>query len=165
MRESSSTLGERDARTLRRFERLVAAVVVALVAARGRDDAWPFIVWPMYASTHPTPPRRVSETELRLVSRDGDVRRLLPPQVFTHVELELARRVATQAFVEGPDRERYRTVLLRRLAPLLEEHDVVEVEGWTLGWTTDPMAVPPFDRARPDQEILLGGLRPLDERR
>ena len=148
----------KDARVLRRFERLLLAIVVLLVAAHGRDDAWPFVVWPMYARCHPTPPRRVSETELRLLSREGAVLRLLPAQVFTHVELELGRRVATQAFVEDADRERYRAVLLRRLRPLLEEHDVVEVQAWSLSWTADPMTVPPFDRARPDEAILLGRL-------
>ena len=164
MNDAAPELTEHDARVLRRFERLLVAVVVLLVAAHGRDAAWPFVVWPMYARTHPTPPRRVSETEVRLVSRDGDVVRLLPAQVFTHVEIELGRRVATAAFADDPEAEHHRRVLLRRLRPLLEEHDVVEVQAWTLSWTADPMAVPPFDRARPDEEIMLGRLRLPDGR-
>ena len=82
-----------------------------------------------------------------------------------HVEIDLGRRIAAQAFVEQPGVEQYRRVLLRRLGPLLEERDVVEVQGWALSWTVDPMAVPPFDLARPEQAILLGRIhvpnRPL----
>ena len=127
------------------------ALVILLVAAHGRNEAWPFIVWPMYARGYPPPPPRVSETELRLVCRDGEVMHLLPARLFTHVEIDLGRRVAAQAFVEQPGVEQYRSVLLRRLGPLLEERDVVEVQGWALSWTVDPMAVPPFDRARPEE--------------
>ena len=82
-----------DVRVLRRFECLLVVLVLLLVAAHGRDDAWPFIVWPMYARGYPPPPRLVSETELRLVSRDGAVMRLLPADLFTHVEIDLGRRI------------------------------------------------------------------------
>ena len=149
-------LPEDDLRLLRRFEWLLVALVILLVAAHGRDEAWPFIVWPMYARGYPPPPPRVSETELRLVCRDGEIMHLLPARLFTHVEIDLGRRIASQAFVEQPGVEQYRRVLLRRLGPLLEERDVVEVQGWALSWTVDPMAVPPFDRARPEEETLLG---------
>jgi hypothetical protein len=150
---------ENDARLVRRFEWLLVALVTLLVAAHGRDEAWPFIVWPMYAKGYPPPPQRVSETELRLVCRDGEVMHLLPARLFTHVEIDLGRRVAAQAFVEQPGVEQYRRVLLRRLGPLLKEKDVVEVQGWALSWTVDPTAVPPFDLARPEQAILLGRIR------
>jgi hypothetical protein len=161
----TSDLPEDDLRLLRRFEWLLVALVTLLVAAHGRDKAWPFIVWPMYARGYPPPPQRVSETELSLVCRDGEVMHLLPVRLFTHVEIDLGRRIAAQAFVEQPGVEQYRRVLLRRLGPLLEERDVVEVQGWALSWTVDPMAVPPFDLARPEQAILLGRIhvpnRPL----
>lgn len=156
------TLSDDDARALRHFERLLVVLVVLLVAAHGRDQAWPFIVWPMYARSFSPPPRRVSETELRLVSRDGEVTHVLPGRLFTPVEIDLGRRVAAQAFVQQPSTERYRAALLRRLGPLLAERDVVEIQGWTLSWTTDPAAVPPFDLAQPDEEILLGSIRVPD---
>lgn len=158
-RPETVELAEDDVRLLRRFEWLLVALVMLLVAAHGRNDAWPFIVWPMYARGYPPPPHLVSETELHLVCRDGEVIRLLPAGLFTHVEIDLGRRVATQAFVEQPSVERYRGVLLRRLEPLLQERDVVEIQGWTLSWTVDPTAVPPFDLARPEREILLGRMR------
>jgi len=152
-------LSDADTRLLRRFEWLLALIVVVLVAAHGRDYAWPFNVWPMYARSFPPPPRQVSEMELHLVSRDGEVVRLLPPNVFTHVEIELGRRVVAGAFGEQPNRDRYRAVLLRRLGPLLRERDVVQIQGWRLSWTTEPAAVPPFDLARPDEAKLLGRIR------
>ena len=71
MISETGDLPEDDARLLRRFEWLLVALVALLVAAHGRDEAWPFIVWPMYARGYPPPPPRVSETELRLVCRDG----------------------------------------------------------------------------------------------
>ena len=101
----------------------------------------------------------VSETELRLVSRDGQVTHLLPARLFTHVEIELARRVVEQAFVQQPGGEEYRAALFRKLGPLLAKRDVVEIQGWTLSWTTDPTAVPAFNFAAPDEEILLGRIR------
>ena len=110
----------------------------------------------MYARCFPPPPRRVSETELRLVARDGEILRLLPAQVFTHVEVDLARRVVREAFAPLPGAESYRAVLLRRLAPLVNARDVVEIQGWKLSWTADPMAVPPFYLTRPVEEALLG---------
>ena len=158
-RAETASLTDDDARLLRRFECLLVVLVVLLVVARGRDEAWPFIVWPMYADGYPPPPHRVSETELRLVCRDGEVVHLLPAQLFTHVEIELGRRVAAQAFVEQPGAEHYRNVLWRRLGPLLAERDVVDIEGWALSWTTDPAAVPPFELAQPEQETLLGRIR------
>jgi hypothetical protein len=153
-----------DARALRRFERLLVVLVLLLVAAHGRDLAWPFVVWPMYAWSFPPPPRRVSETELRLVGRDGEVTHLLPGRVFTQVEIDLARDVVTQAFVQQPGAEQYRAALLRKLRPLLAERDVVEIQGWTLSWATDPAAVPPFNLAAPDEEILLGRMRVSEDR-
>jgi hypothetical protein len=159
MMPETGDLTEDDVRLVRGFEWLLVALVTLLVAAHGRDEAWPFIFWPMYARGYPPPPQRVSETELRLVCRDGEVVHLLPARLFTHAEIDLGRRVAAQAFVEGPGVEQYRKVLLRRLGPLLEERDVVEVQGWSLSWTVDPMAVPPFDLARPEQAILLGRIR------
>jgi len=155
-------LSDDDARALRRFERLLVLLVVLLVAAHGRDLAWPFVVWSMYAQSFPPSPRRVSETELRLVSRDGEITHLLPGWLFTHVEIELGRRVAAQAFVEQPGVEQYRAALLRKLGPLLAERQVVEIQGWTLSWTTEPTAVPPFDLAVPDEEVLLGRMRVPD---
>jgi hypothetical protein len=164
-RAETGALPPEDARVLRRFACLLGVLVVLLVAAHGRDDAWPFIVWPMYARGYPPPPHRVSETELRLVSRDGAVMHLLPADLFTHVEIDLGRRIAAQAFGEQPSAEQYRRVILRRLRPLLERRDVVEIQGWTLSWTPHPTAVPPFDLARPDQELLLGRMRvPNDAR-
>jgi hypothetical protein len=156
---TSPALSADDARLLRRFEWLLVLLVVLLVAAHGRDDAWPFILWPMYARGYPAPPPRVSETELRLVSRDGAVMHLLPADLFTHAEVELGRRVVAQAFVAHPSAAQYRRVILRRLQPLLEKRDVVEIEGWRLSWTPRPTAVPPVDLARPEQEILLGRMR------
>jgi hypothetical protein len=158
-RAETAALPAEDARWLRRFECLLVVLVVLLVAAHGRDDAWPFIVWPMYARGYPPPPDQVRETELRLVSRDGAVMHLLPADVFTHVEIDLGRRIVAQAFVEQPSAEPYRRVILRRLRPLLEGRDVVEIEAWTLAWTPHPTAVPPFDLARPEQEMLLGRMR------
>jgi hypothetical protein len=158
-------LSEDDARALRRFERLVVVLVVLLVAAHGRDLAWPFVVWPMYARSFPPPPRRVSETELRLVSSDGEVTHLLPGRLFTDVEIDLARRVVGQAFVQQPGTEEYRAALFRKLGPIMAERDVVEIQGWTLSWTTDPTAVPAFNFAAPDEEILLGRIRVPDDRR
>lgn len=155
----SAALSAEDTRLLRRFECLLVVLVVLLVTAHGRDEAWPFIVWPMYARGYPPPPHQVGETELRLVSRDGAVMHLLPADLFTHVEIDLGRRIAEQAFVEQPSAEQYRQVILHRLRPLLERRDVVEIEGWTLSWTPHPTAVPPFDLARPDQEHLLGRMR------
>jgi hypothetical protein len=152
----TGNLPEDDVRLLRRFEWLLVALVTLLVAAHGRDEAWPFIVWPMYARGYPPPPQRVSETEVRLVCRDGQVMHVLPARLFTHVEIDLGRSIAAQAFVEQPGVEQYRRVLLRRLGPLLKERDVIEIQGWALTWTADPMAVPPFDLARPEGEILLG---------
>jgi hypothetical protein len=93
------------------------------------------------------------------VSRDGEITHLLPGRLFTHVEIELGRRVVEQAFVEQPGAEQYRAALLRRLGPLLAERNVVEIQGWTLSWTTEPTAVPPFDLAAPDEEVLLGRMR------
>ncbi len=148
-----------DVRVLRRFECLLVVLVLLLVAAHGRDGAWPFIVWPMYARGYPPPPGLVSETELRLVSRDGAVMRLLPADLFTHVEIDLGRRITVEAFTEQPSAAAYRRVILRRLRPLLEARGVVEIEGWTLSWTPQPTAVPAFDLARPEQEILLGRMR------
>lgn len=153
-----------DARLVRRFVCLLVVLVALIVLARGRDGAWPFITWSMYERGYPAPPRRVFETELRLVCRDGSVLRLLPAALFTHVEIDLARRVAAQAFAEQPCAEEYRRTILRQLRPLLEERDVVEIEGWTLSWTPHPTAVPPFDLARPEQEILLGRI-PVPEGR
>ena len=147
------------ARLLHRFEWLLAVLVLLLVAAHGRDDAWPFVVWPMYAKGYPPPPHRVSETELRLVSRDGAVIRLLPADLFTQVEVDLGRRVTAQAFDEQPAAAGYRRAILRQLRPLLEAREVVEIEGWTLSWTPQPTAVPPFDLARPEHESLLGRMR------
>ena len=158
MISETGDLPEDDARLLRRFEWLLVALVALLVAAHGRDDTWPFIVWPMYARGYPPPPSRVSETELRLVCRDGEVIHLLPAKLFTHVEIDLGRRIVAQAFVEQPALEHYRRVLLRRLEPLLEERDVVEVQGWALSWLVDPMAAPPFDYTRPEEEVLLGSI-------
>jgi len=158
-------LSEDDARALRRFEWLLVVLVVLLVAAHGRDLAWPFVGWPMYARSFPPPPRRVSETELRLVSRDGQVTHLLPARLFTHVEIELARRVVEQAFVQQPGGEEYRAALFRKLGPLLAKRDVVEIQGWTLSWTTDPTAVPAFNFAAPDEAILLGRIRVPGDRR
>jgi hypothetical protein len=135
-----------------------------LVAAHGRDLAWPFVVWPMWARGFPSPLRRFSETELRLVSRDGEITHLLPSRLLTRVEIGLARRVAAQAFIKQPEAEQYRAALLRMLGPLLTDLDVVEIQGWTLSWTTDPVAVPPFDLAAPDEEILLGRMRLRDDR-
>jgi len=146
-------------RLLRRVEWLLVALVALLVAARGRDEAWPFVTWPMYARGAPPPPQAVSETELRLVCRDGEVLRLLPAELFTHVEIELARRIAARAFVEQPSAEPYRQAILRQVRPFLEERDAVEIQGWTLSWTPHPTEVPPFDLARPDREILLGRMR------
>jgi hypothetical protein len=155
-------LSDDDARVLRRFERLLIVLVVLLVAAHGRDRAWPFVDWAMYARSFPPPPRRVSEIELRLVSRDGGVTHLLPGRLFTQVEIDLARCVIAQAFVQQPGTEQYRAALLRKLGPLLAERQVVEIQGWTLSWTTEPTAVPPFDLAVPDEEVLLGRMRVPD---
>jgi hypothetical protein len=147
------------ARLLRRFECMLVVLVLLLVAAHGRDDAWPFVVWPMYARGYPPPPPRVSETELRLVSRDGAVFRLLAADLFTPVEVDLGRRVAAGAFTEQPSAAGYRRAILSRLRPLLEARGVVEIEGWTLSWTPQPTAVPPLDLARPEDESLLGRMR------
>ena len=152
-------LSDDDARALRRFERLLIVLVLLLAVVHGRDPAWPFVVWAMYARSYPPPPRRVSETELRLVSRDGEVTHLLPGRLFTQVEIDLARCVVARAFAQQPSAEQYRAALLRKLGPLLAERDAVEIQGWTLSWTADPAAVPPFDLAAPDEEILLGRMR------
>ena len=157
-------LSNDDARALRRFERLLVVLVVLLVVAHGRDLAWPFVVWRMYDRGFASPLRRFSETELRLVRRDGEVTHLLPSRLLTRVETGLARLVTAQAFVKQPEAEQYRAVLLRMLGPLLTDLDVVEIQGWTLSWTTDPLAVPPFDLAAPDEEILLGRMRVPDNR-
>jgi hypothetical protein len=157
-------LSDDDARALRRFERLLIVLVLLLVVVHGRDPAWPFVVWAMYARSFPPPPRRVSEAELRLVSRDGEVTHLLPGRLFTQVEIDLARCVVARAFAQQLGAEQYRAALLRKLGPLLAERDVVEIQGWTLSWPADPAAVPPFDLAAPDEEILLGRMRVPDDR-
>jgi hypothetical protein len=156
-------LSDDDARAIQHFVRLLVVLVVLLAAAHGRDLAWPFVVWPMYARSFGPPPRQVSETELRLVGRDGEVTHLLPCRLLTQVEIELARRVAVQAFVQQPGAEQYRAALLRKLGPLLAARDVVEIQGWTLSWTANPAAIPPFDLAAPDEEILLGRIRVQDD--
>jgi hypothetical protein len=157
-------LSDDDARALRRFQRLLVMLVLLLLATHGRDIAWPFVIWPMYARGYPSPLSRVSETELRLVRRDGEVTHLLPSRLLTRAESGLAHRVTAQAFVKQPEAEQYRAVLLRMLGPLLTDLDVVEIQGWTLSWTTDPLAVPPFDLAAPDEEILVGKIRIRDDR-
>lgn len=157
-------LSDNDARALRRFKRLLVMLVMLLVAAHGRDLAWPFVVWRMYDRGFASPLRRFSETELRLVRRDGEVTHLLPSRLLTRAETGLARRVTAQAFMKQPEAEQYRAVLLRMLGPLLTDLDVVEIQGWTLSWTTDPLAVPPFDLAAPDEEILVGKIRLRDDR-
>lgn len=156
-------LSNDDARALRRFKQLLVMLVMLLVAAHGRDLAWPFVVWPMWARGFPSPLHRFSETELRLVSRNGKVTHLFPSRLFTCVEIGLARRVAAQAFVEQPGAEQYRAVLLQKLGPWLADLKVVEIQGWKLSWTTDPLAVPPFDLASPGEEVLLGKMHLRDD--
>jgi hypothetical protein len=85
---------EDDARLVRRFEWLLVALVTLLVPAHGRDEAWPFNVWPVYVRGHQLPPQRVSETELRLVCHDGEVNHLFRARLFNHVEVDLGRAVA-----------------------------------------------------------------------
>ena len=163
-RDERVALSDDDARALRRFQRLLVMLVLLLLATHGHALAWPFVIWPMYARGFPSPLRWFSETELRLVRRDGEVTHLLPSRLLTRVESGLARRVTAQAFVKQPEAEQYRAVLLRMLGPLLTDLDVVEIQGWTLSWTTDPLAVPPFDLATPDEEILVGKIRLRDDR-
>jgi hypothetical protein len=160
-RIESVVLSDDDARALRRFQRVLVMLVVLLVATHGRDLAWPFVAWRMYDHGLPSPLRRLSETELRLVRRDGEVTHLLPSRLLTRVESGLAHRVTAEAFLEQPEAEHYRALLLRLLGPFLT--DVVEIQGWTLSWTTDPLAVPPFDLAAPDEEILVGTIRLRDD--
>ena len=75
------------------------------------------------------------------------------------VESGAARQAVEQAFVQQPGGEEYRAALFRKLGPLLAKRDVVEIQGWTLSWTTDPTAVPAFNFAAPDEEVLLGRIR------
>src|ERR1043166_542070 len=98
-------LSDDDVRAVRHFVCLLVVLVVLLVATHGRDLAWPFVVWSMYAKSYGPPPLQVSETELRLVGREGEVTHLLPGRLLTQVEIELARRVAVQAFVQQPGAE------------------------------------------------------------
>jgi hypothetical protein len=160
MMDPPVTTTANEVRRLRGVELLLAALLLCIGAAqmRGRDRAWPFIAWPMYKDPFPPPPRQVSEIQLRLVSREGQVTKVMPYTIFGHVEIALGHEVAVRAFADRPDRDAYRDVLMRRLQPLLSANDAVQVQAWWLTWRTKPRELPPLDLEHPSTEFMLGSI-------
>lgn len=145
-------------RVLARVKVLIAALVVSLVPGIRGDTAWPLVLWPMYARSHPAPPLAAEEIELRVLTADGSERVLLPAGFFTHVHADLGRRLAAGAFSAGPDAQAYRSSLLSAVRNRFRGEQVLSVTARRVGWDVQPSASPPFRACCADRSEDLGRL-------
>ena len=148
---------------LRTAQLLLALFVGLILFDGGRDRAWPMIAWGMYRTIRP-PAEVVSAFELRATDMRGDSYSCTPSQLFTRVELTLARTLIRNAFddTDPLDQRASRRFLAGRLSELWPNSKLVEIQGFKLSWKPALTVIPPLDRDRPATRTLLGKFRVRD---
>jgi hypothetical protein len=124
--------------------------VLACGAAQYGGEAWPLLLWPMYARTHPVPPERVAELEIRWTDSHGEEIIVLPGELFTQVHAGLGRRVVAEAVASTSDRDAYRGSIARRLRDAFGARLPAEIRVRKLWWNVAPRRVPAYRRCCPD---------------
>jgi hypothetical protein len=159
---SGAGLAPADRLRLRFAKLCLAAILPMIVIAGNRHGTYPIVNWPMYSRTKmPLPEDRVSVMTIRAEMRDGRMLHLDEHSFLPFGRNTVVRWIMDGAFnsTEQGVRERFQESIASLITNTLRETPA-RIEVWRTEWAVDPFASPPFDRAAPIAEVLVGTIKP-----
>lgn len=136
----------------------LAAIFIAMPVVGRRNAFWPVVNWGMYSRKPlPYPKPSASAFCLRVMDATGRVNIVWAQDLWGVDRFHIAGRSFDRSFaLDEGQREAHRRFLVHLLDEARPTPSVQRIESVQMSWTVDALAVPPFDRDRPNHERPLG---------
>lgn len=153
------------------YKRLYSIKIILLILLLGLPlvgkgiTFWPLVNWPMYSdwrTPFPEPSRNI--VEIRVLSKSGQVQRLLPSDIMPFDRKNVAEILIEKAFSEENTQSRVhnRVALLELLKSNPAFNNAKTIQIWNLQWVVEPLKIPPLERNAPEKESLVGSFEVED---